>query len=342
MIEGPLVRIVVIEAEGSAPREAGAVMKVWADTISGTIGGGQLEFEAIRQAKAMLHANPPNVPLRQKAPDSWMRGWVREVRSYPLGPSLGQCCGGMVRLLFEVMEQQLDQTEGLLVRALVSGEPPVAVTDRKQTGPWPLPVARVLAAMLSGERPAEPVLFKGRKGLPDWFIEPAAERRYPLFLYGAGHVGRAIVKVFADLPFDIAWVDTAADRFLEPLPSHVRVIVAPNPAIIARAAPAHAFHLVLTYSHPLDLSICHELLAENHFRYLGLIGSKTKRARFSKRLRAAGITEAALARLTSPIGLPQLNGKCPAVIAIGVAAELIALTEAAAADVKPLAVISSA
>lgn len=325
------VRVTIIEAEGSAPRGVGTVMAVTADQAIDTIGGGRLEFEAINAARAMLNS----------AASGRTRAWQRHAQNYPLGPSLGQCCGGMVRLLFEVMDEPFAHTDGLLVRPVTDGKA-LTVTNRRASGPWPQPVARVIAAMLSGERPMAPVVVKGRKGEPDWFVEPPPEVRQKLFIYGAGHVGRAIVRVLEGLPFDVVWVDTAADRFPDRPPEPVKPLIAADPATVAAAAPAAAFHLVLTYSHALDLAICHALLKRNDFQFLGLIGSKTKRARFSKRLREAGVTDQALGRLTSPIGLPLLKGKSPAVIAIAVAAELMMIVERAASGVAENEVISSA
>ena len=132
-------------------------------------------------------------------------------------------------------------------------------------------------------RPAMPTL------LPTCFIEPTAPDNTPIFIYGAGHVGRALVKMLEDLPFDIHWVDTHDHRFPAPQHHNVQRIIARDPSIIARAAPPDAFHVVLTYSHTLDLAICRALLVSSKFAFLGLIGSKTKNARFVKRLRESGI-----------------------------------------------------
>jgi xanthine dehydrogenase accessory factor len=158
-----------------------------------------------------------------------------------------------------------------------------------------------------------------------WFVEPAGRSNIPLYLFGAGHVGRAVVANLAALSFDVTWVDTGAGRFPDGLKKTAALtpVVAPDPTVIARAAPEGAFHLVMTYSHPLDLAICHEVLAQGTFAYLGLIGSATKRARFLKRLRELGHDEALLRRLVCPIGVPGVIGKEPAVIAISVAAQLL-------------------
>jgi xanthine dehydrogenase accessory factor len=141
----------------------------------------------------------------------------------------------------------------------------------------------------------------------------------PLWLYGAGHVGRALVNVMAPLPdFEITWVDTGPERFPE---TDVTTLVAKDPALIVKHAPTDADHLILTYSHEMDLALCHALL--NHdFYSAGLIGSATKWARFRSRLAALGHAPAQISRIACPIGDPAL-GKHPAAIALGVATAMI-------------------
>ncbi len=323
----PVVRVVVAATEGSAPRETGTWMIVDRSGVIGTIGGGQLEFEAIAEAQKML-----------QGAEVHLAAWQRELRTYPLGPKLAQCCGGMVRLLFELFTQHEVEalrkrrekvpadsaaSAGLLVRSTVTGPVMEWFGSRKSARNHPLPVAGPISQMLSGERTAEPLLV-GKPGSGEtYFIEPVSQPKTPLFVYGAGHVGRAIVKIAADLPFEINWVDTHEHRFPDRLPEGVMRIVARDPAIIASAVPAGAFHLVLTYSHALDLAICHALLDKASFGFLGLIGSATKRARFIKRLKEGGISDDAVSRLTCPIGIAGVNGKAPTTIAISVAAQLV-------------------
>lgn len=318
----PLVRAVVASVEGSAPREAGAAMLVSHDGLLGTIGGGQLEFEAIAHARALLKGAEANPAI-----------WLRDLRTWPLGPSLGQCCGGAVRVLFEHYgageRQALNESlaaahdTGLILRSVTSGEPPKVLSARQRARDLPLHIARAVSDMLSGAQPRRHMLLPARKGMEAYFIEPIGTAPKPLFIYGAGHVGRAIVKVIADLDFDVNWVDVHADRFPSPLPDRARRIIALDPAAIASAAPEGAYHLILTFSHALDLSICHALLAKPIFGFLGLIGSDTKRARFMNRLGQGGVAPAVIARLTCPIGIGALKGKEPATIAISVAAQLI-------------------
>jgi xanthine dehydrogenase accessory factor len=213
-----------------------------------------------------------------------------------------------------------------VLRPIESGVP-IRILNHRKDGyaGLPLQVFRVTRDILSGARPPGAVFLPASKRGPAWFIESVERTRTPLFLYGAGHVGRALVSVLSGLPFDVTWIDTSKDRF----PSGIRekaglaTLVARDLAAIARTAPAGAFHLVMTYSHPLDLAICHAVLGSGTFAYLGLIGSATKRSRFMKRLRELGHNEGALSRLTCPIGIPNVTGKEPAIIAISVAAQLL-------------------
>lgn len=334
--DGAVVRITVVEARGSTPRETGASMLVTPTGAHSTIGGGALEFAAVARAQNIL-----------TGPAMSEDHWFREVQNFPLGPGLGQCCGGLARLVFELFgPRELNALialsaiegmgDGLLLRPLNGGAPLRLATSRKQVGGWPLPVARVVRDMLSGRRQRSALWVKGRGGEPDWFVEPAARQPSRLYLYGAGHVGRAIVRALTDLPFDIVWIDTARDRFPEHIPDRLRTVITAAPAVFAGCAEPGAFHLVMTFSHALDLAICHTLLAADSFARLGLIGSQTKRVRFIKRLREAGVGDRALARMTCPIGIAGLAGKEPAIIAVSVAAELIQWRQELARSERPL------
>ena len=151
----------------------------------------------------------------------------------------------------------------------------------------------------------------------------SARDRAPLWIWGAGHVGRALVAVMAPLPhWAITWVDTGADRFPPDPPEGVAPLVAADPARAVAHAPGDAHHLVLTYSHEIDLALCHAILSRD-FASLGLIGSATKRARFRARLAALGHPAERIARLACPIGDPAL-GKHPQALAIGVASAMLA------------------
>lgn len=285
---GRVVRVVIAAVLGSSPREVGASMLVWPGGSAGTIGGGALEWEATQRALAML-------------PEGGHR-LDREA----LGPRLGQCCGGSVTVLTEVHDATtLPALEGETVIAR-------AVDGR----PMPLAVKRLLAKARGEGVAPEPALVQG------WMIEPVAQPTRQLWIWGAGHVGRALVSVLTPLPdFAITWIDVAADRFPPLVPEGVRAIPAADPAVLADHAPREAEHLILTYSHALDLELCHRLLLRG-FAGCGLIGSATKWARFRGRLAALGHSPQAISQIVCPIGDRTL-GKHPQAIALGVGAALI-------------------
>ena len=154
---------------------------------------------------------------------------------------------------------------------------------------------------------------------------PEPPPRFTLHLFGAGHVGRALVQVLAEVPCRVVWVDEREDEFPATLlaANVERVCVEPVEAEVANGRPGD-FYLVLTHSHALDLALSEAILKRGDFGWFGLIGSATKRARFEHRLRERGIGEALLARMVCPIGMPGIEGKQPGVIAVAVAAQLLA------------------
>ncbi len=287
--QGCVVRVVIAGFDGSSPREVGAAMLVWETGQSGTIGGGALEWQAILAARAMLAGGP-----------------ALRVERIALGPALGQCCGGAVSLVSE--RYQAEDLAGLggdvIARPLGRG------TD------MPLAVKRLLAQARGQGVLPKPTLVQG------WLVEPVLRAERQLWVWGAGHVGRALVTVLAPLPgVAITWVDVAADRFPPVIPEGVTMLPAADPAALVPHIPRDAEHLVLTYSHALDLELCHRLLGHG-FARLGLIGSATKWARFRSRLGALGHGALDIGQIDCPIGDPAL-GKHPQAIAIGVAATLL-------------------
>ncbi len=246
--------------EGSVPRNAGAWMALWPDGhLSGTVGGGQLEFEGV----------------------AWARGWLSdparppEVRRFPLGPSLGQCCGGVVFL-------------------------------------------RAEAVQVAGPADAEAL------------TQRLTAHHVPVALFGGGHVGRALARALAPLPFALRWIDSRDEVFPANLPARVHTEHSDpvHAAVPQLLSGSHV--LVMSFSHAEDLDVidaCLQRQARHHdLPFVGLIGSRTKWASFRQRLLARGHTEAALQGITSPIGLPGLSGKEPEVIAASVAAQLLLAT----------------
>jgi len=288
----PVALVTILATEGSAPRSAGTRMVVTAAGARGTIGGGALEHRAIEQARAMLG---------QPAGD-----W--RIQDYPLGPLLGQCCGGRVRLLVERLDplaaDWLDDA-GRAIAATLHDDRIVRVIADDTT---PILTAR-------GERPAAGASF----------AEAADIARRPLLLFGAGHVGCAIARAAERLPFALAWFDTRPEQA-----GRAGVVLLDEAAIIACAgdAPEGSAVLILTHDHGLDYRLAAAALG-SAAGFVGLIGSPTKRARFLSRLAADGFDAAARDRLTCPIGLPGIAGKEPEVIAVAAMAQLLSLRTAA-------------
>lgn len=282
---GNVARVVVASAKGSVPREVGAAMLVWADGMSGTIGGGALEHQAMQAARANLTVGR------------------FDVSHHPLGPALGQCCGGAVSLLTETYD--LHAAEAVNKDVVIRG-----------AGGMPLAVSRLQAAARGqGQRPIA-------QWIDGWMVEPVSKPQRDIWIWGAGHVGRALAATLAPLP-DVAVtvVDTSAERFTDELPQGVERLVAADPTRLAKHAPVGGEHLIVTYSHSLDLALCHALLCHS-FSFAGLIGSATKWARFRKRLAELGHSAPQVNRITCPIGRPDL-GKHPQQIALGVATDLL-------------------
>ena len=290
---GQVARVVIAEVQGSSPREVGAAMLVWDGGQSGTIGGGALEYQAAQQAFAR-------------------EGFSR----HPLGPELGQCCGGSVTLLTEIYDANR--------LATLDGETVIA----RGPSEMPLAVKRLTTCARNQGVDLRPRMVQG------WFVEPVAQPTTPLWIWGAGHVGRALVNVLHPVPeIEITWVDTAPNRFPDTIPERVNALPASDPLRVVPHAPGNAAHLILTYSHALDLSLCDALLRHG-FEFAGLIGSNTKWARFTSRLRKIGHPDAQISRICCPIGQKSL-GKHPQAIAVGVAAQLLSLSTTKAGALCP-------
>jgi len=292
----------VVGAAGSVPRDTGARVVLQPDGgFYGTIGGGRLEYEAIAAARAALSAG---------------RG-AAMFRDWPLGPNLGQCCGGVVKTLTETF----DATDMLTVRRLEEAEKAGAfVADSRVDGDGR--VARRIAP--SGGKHLEEAT---RAFDPKCFQEHFGESITPVLLFGAGHVGRAVVLALAALPFNLRWIDSRADQFPQYVPQNVVTVCTGAVDRELAEAPRDAMIVVMTHSHPLDFDITLAALRRRSFDFVGLIGSETKRARFMSFARQMGLPEGDLERLVCPIGITEIKGKEPAVIAAALAAQLLIVSE---------------
>ena len=309
---GRCAMVTVAGTQGSAPREAGARMVVMPDGgFRGTIGGGALEWRALADARTLLAEESPQPRLRRQA----------------LGPELGQCCGGSVRLLIEVFDRSISAEVANLAAREAEGS--FVTSAHLSLGYGAL--SRTIVESTGTQRQSVEIAPDGT------IVEAFTRPTRPLYLFGAGHVGRALVLALAPLPFDVTWIDPRRDAFPAAMPGNVRAVHQPDPAAALAGAPADAFVLVMTHSHPLDLELVHAALAAQRFAYVGLIGSATKRARFRKRLKDLSLSAEAVARLVCPIGLPGIASKAPAAIAASVVADLLIRHEAVKERKEPVA-----
>ena len=241
----------VTRARGSTPREEGAWMLVAPTAILETIGGGTLEFMAIDRARDALAGQEIDSGL-----------------DVPLGPEIGQCCGGRVELSIRLLD--------------------AAARD----------------ALADKARRAEAILPQ-------------------VFVFGGGHVGHALAAAFALLPVKVSVIDTRAEA-LDGMPASIDTRLTPVPEEAVREAPAGSAFVVLTHDHSLDFLIVAEALRREDAAYVGMIGSKTKRATFrSWYLNEAGGTQADFERMVCPIGGDTVRDKRPAVIAALAAAQIM-------------------
>ncbi|WP_372831310.1 xanthine dehydrogenase accessory protein XdhC [Pontibacterium sp.] len=234
----PAVMITVVDERGSTPRNAGAKMVISQERQFDTIGGGHLEYKAIKIARQMLEEGESQPRLER----------------FSLGASLGQCCGGATTLLFE----------------------------------------------------------------------PLGTSTIQIALFGAGHVARAIIPILSSLPCNVRWIDSREDEFPDHIPDGVTQVVNEYPVDEVDDLPANSYFIVMTHNHQLDQELTEAILKRNDFAYYGLIGSHTKRKKFEHRLKAKGFNDKQMARMTCPMGIPEVKGKLPAEIAVSVAGEVIA------------------
>lgn len=318
----PAVLVTVARAEGSVPREAGTHMLVTAQGQFDTVGGGHLEHRALEIARGMLslcsaetvgsghdRQHAARVTCHSQTP-------AVHLERFPLGPSLGQCCGGVVWLLFEPVRGDLaDVMAQLRLRRQVDSCRVTAIDGAAE-------------CILSDERHGETHIRTDADGRR-WLVDPVNAPRAHLVLFGAGHVGAAIVRALAELPCTVTWVDERDAMFPPEVPDNVAIEATDTPEACVDEAPDHASYLVMTHSHALDQRLCEAILSRDKVGWFGLIGSKTKRAQFTSRMVAKGLN---VDSMVCPVGLPGIIDKAPAVIAASVAAQLLLVWESQAKE----------
>ncbi len=303
--------ITVADVSGSAPREAGTHMIVSKNKQWGTIGGGELEYRAVACARDMLTTGSLEC----------------QVDDYPLGPELGQCCGGYVRLLTTRLSRS-DRSWLEELNAVVS-------EGKRARFEMTLDDRRHVRHSVSAENVPPSETFQSsigdRENTKDSteciseIVEPSLASVY---MFGAGHVGTAVARALGPLPIRLVWVDSRENHMPTNVPENANFRLTEELLAQVAGAPADALFLVFTHSHDLDYDVVKAVLQREDYRYCGLIGSRTKRASFERRLREEGLTEESIGRLICPIGMRSLKSKDPNIIAVGVAAELLTYIEA--------------
>ena len=232
------VLVSIVALQGSSPRGVGSKLLVTEDQQFDSIGGGHLEYKAIAQARLMMTQEHQT-----------------EIIDYPLGASLGQCCGGKVSLMFEV--------------------------------------------------------FKATK--------------MPVVVFGAGHVGRALVPLLAQLPVKVTWVDSRYDMLPKELPHGVVGMQEEHPQDYVTDCIANSCYLIMTHHHGVDLALTEAILKRGDAHYLGVIGSVTKGRKFRQRLAAKDYSVNSISHLNCPMGKAGISGKQPMEVAIAIAAQVMDL-----------------
>jgi xanthine dehydrogenase accessory factor len=232
----------IINTQGSTPRDGGSKMVISATTTYDTIGGGQLEFLLVQQARELIAQNKT----------------CQVLKPVPLAAEAAQCCGGNVTVM----------------------------------------------------------------------LESFAACQWQIALFGAGHVCQALVTILAGLPCQVRIIDNRPELMTQTLPANCRYEFSTDPVAVVAQLPVHSWLIIFTHDHTLDFSLCSEILRgadEKKWAYVGLIGSQTKALRFRKRLTDAGFNSAAIEKIYSPIGMPDVKGKLPMEVAVSISAQLQSL-----------------
>ena len=303
----PCVLISIIEKKGSVPRSVGTKMLLRNDgSIFGTIGGGQLEWSMMQHGTELLsHHNEHYFTLRNQT----------------LGPGIGQCCGGSVTVGLEHISpaylskakefMELEQNGGFQCKVKFSDH------------------GKINRDLGTGRNSStkELNLDNNKINQENFFIENYNELRRQLTIFGAGHIGQALMLAIAPLPFDVTWVDSRKSIFPKTTPKNFRCIVERKPINVLANTPDNSFIIITTHSHALDQEITYAALLDDRFAYVGLIGSESKKASFKSRLSKIGLPESKFNKLVCPIGIDGIQSKNPAAIATATAAQLLIYNE---------------
>jgi len=248
-----IIFVRIIDTKGSVPRNENVFMVVTNNKQYGTIGGGELEYRVTNESIKLLN----NIDSSKK------------ILEFPLGPSLGQCCGGYIKIKL--------------------------------------------------------IKYKNGKELllENNLIDEILSNNKNLYIFGAGHVSNALMNKLEGVGFNIFVIDSRENYLTQVKHEYINAILAKNPEIIIKNSPPDSYYLIMTHNHQIDLLICASILKKKSFSFIGLIGSKTKKIRFYKRLLRMNFNEELINKIECPIGMTQIQGKEPDIIAISIIARLL-------------------
>ena len=246
-----IIKAKLISTEGSVPRDTGTFMLITSKYLFGSIGGGQLEYSVIQKAKKFL--NEKEIINN-------------EIINIPLGPAIGQCCGGYAQVKITKYDNGLQslKNEKLKINKLDN-----------------------------------------------------------LYIFGAGHIGQELSSKSVDLDFNVHLIDSRNEYLKIQNKKEIIPIFTTFPWMLVKNLPKKSYYIVLTHSHDYDFKIINEILNLNTFQFIGLIGSKTKRKRFSNRLVKLGHNQYLINKIECPIGFKNIISKKPGEIAISIIARLL-------------------
>jgi len=310
------VLVTIARTEGATPREVGVKMVVARDRTFHTIGGGALEWRTIEFARRLLRDGAHAGGLHGGYRTSGTQCVTRRLERISLG-EYGDAPPGAATIAFERLTIADLAWVTLLSKRLAADDTSVRTVSFADDSPV------LLSDALPNANHADCLLWDAGPMMTETLVREA----FPVMVFGAGHVGTALIRVLATLPCEIFWVDDRPAQLLaragDALPANVRTIASDDPPSCVAQAPDGCNFVVMTYSDTLDQHIVESVLQSNRFDYLGVIGSHTKRHTLEQVLHARGIAPIQLARLHCPIGLDAMPSNAPEIIAVSVAAQLL-------------------
>ena len=334
------VLLTIISTKGSTPCSNGdKIVFSGAESVFGSIGGGNLEFKALSFAEELLSLNSNGTYLKK----------------YPLGASLGQCCGGYVNVMFESFIQSdatnswietvsnlLQDNEDFIVATIVDSNSEIEFSSKKfvyldgtlspNIGDKKISSLITKSAkdlLLLSDSPTI-VQFENQSGALTevCFEKVLTSEVQPVVIFGAGHISRALMPILINLPIKIYWVDDRAEQFDKYQGDTSQIdIICDDFVQSIPDLPDSSYCLVITYSHQIDFEICEKMITQNNFSYLGMIGSEIKGKKFRDRFHQKNFSEEVINKFICPIGDKQKFLKSPAAIAVTIAMDLINFIE---------------